>query len=96
MPRWSLSACQRGFISGCALDAPWVPTHRLRTAAMPPWRPCTQLHGTSRIRPLPTCRPTLLTATGFAALSLPLGLMKLVALRHSQWAHSQWPPFIAL
>ena len=22
--------------------------------------------------------------------------MKLVALRHSQWAHRQWPPFIAV
>ena len=38
----------------------------------------------------------MLTATAFAAVSLPLGLMKLVALRHSQWAHRQWPPFIAL
>lgn len=44
----------------------------------------------------PTCRPYLATALGFAAVSLPLGAMKLAVLRHSQWARRQWPPFIAL
>jgi hypothetical protein len=29
-------------------------------------------------------------------LSIPLALMKLAELRHSQWPHRQWPPFIAL
>ncbi|KAL4458374.1 hypothetical protein ABPG75_013239 [Micractinium tetrahymenae] len=42
-------------------------------------------------------RPYLLTAALFCTISLPLGLMKLVALvRHSQLARRQWPPFIAL
>ncbi len=45
---------------------------------------------------MPPRRPYLLTATAFAAVSLPLGLMKLVALRHSHWAHRQWPPFVTL
>lgn len=46
--------------------------------------------------PVSTCSPYMLTALACAALSLPLGLMKLAVLRHSQWAHTQWPPFIAL
>ena len=44
----------------------------------------------------PCRRPLLLTTAGLAAVSLPLGLLKLVALRHSQWPHRQWPPFVAL
>lgn len=45
----------------------------------------------------PPCRPYLLTALLFCCVSLPLGLMKLVALvRHSQLARRQWPPFVAL
>ncbi len=43
------------------------------------------------------CRPYRLTAFLFCSASLPLGLMKLVALvKHSQWPRRQWPPFIAL
>lgn len=49
-----------------------------------------------RLSTHPCCRPLLLTTAGLAAVSLPLGLLKLVALRHSQWPHRQWPPFVAL
>lgn len=41
-------------------------------------------------------RPYLLTAAALAAVSLPLGLMKLAVLRHSAWPRRQWPPFVAL
>lgn len=55
-------------------------------------QPCT-----ARPAPVPPRRrPLLLTTACLAAVSLPLGLLKLVALRHSQWPHRQWPPFVAL
>lgn len=41
-------------------------------------------------------RPYLLTAGTLAAVSLPLALLKAVALRHSGWPRRQWPPFLAM
>lgn len=71
-----------------------------RTCLAPPqaaYTPCFwSLTGSRPRRSTPQCRPYLLTATGFAAVSLPLGLMKLAVLRQSQWAHRQWPPFVAM